>query len=146
MDNFYLDTAGVDELFVSNKDIKEVVEIYEKFYRTWTTIAERLFQNRQHHHYPSSKVTYSKVANTKGVLNKCLGRNFFEIFEKGKTDALSFYRSQNVFCRSKFFEPAKNLTAFSASSKTFVLAQKPILLNANHLLVWHKMFVTSTIL
>ena len=54
--NFYLDTVGVDELFVSHKDIKEVVEIYEKFYRTWTTIAERLFQNRQHHHYPSSKI------------------------------------------------------------------------------------------
>ena len=53
---FFLDTVGVDELFVSNKDIKEVVEIYEKFYRTWTTIAERLFQNRQHHHYPSSKI------------------------------------------------------------------------------------------
>ena len=64
MDNFYLDTAGVDELFVSNKDIKEVVEIYEKFYRTWTTIAERLFQNRQHHHYPSSKIAYCKVPNT----------------------------------------------------------------------------------
>ena len=37
------------------------------------------------------------------------------------------------------------LTAFSASSKTFVLAQKPILLNAKHLFVWHKMFVTTTI-
>ena len=40
---------------------------------------------------------------------------------------------------------SKNLTAFSVSSKTFVLAQKPILLNANHLFVWHKMFVTATI-
>jgi hypothetical protein len=40
---------------------------------------------------------------------------------------------------------SKNLIAFSASSKTFVPAQKPILLNANHLLVWHKMFVTGTI-
>jgi len=37
------------------------------------------------------------------------------------------------------------LTAFSASSKTFVPGQKPILLNANHLFVWHKMFVTATI-
>ena len=45
----------------------------------------------------------------------------------------------------KCFGPAKNLTAFSASSKPFVLAQKPILLNANHLFVWHKMFVTATI-
>ena len=58
--------------------------------------------------------------------------------------ALSFYRSQNVLCQSKFFEPA-HLTAFSASSKTFVPSQKPILLNANHLFVWHKIFVTATI-
>ena len=29
--------------------------------------------------------------------------------------------------------------------KNFVTAQKPILLNANHLFVWHKMFVTGTI-
>ena len=34
----------------------------------------------------------------------------------------------------------KNLTAFSASLETFVLAQKLILMNANHLFVWHKMF------
>jgi hypothetical protein len=39
--------------------------------------------------------------------------------------------------------PGSGITAFSASSKTFVTAQKPILLNANHLLVWHKMFVTG---
>ena len=55
------------------------------------------------------------------------------------TYALSFYRSQNVLCQSK------NLIAFSASSKTFVPAQKPILLKANHLYIWHKMFVTATI-
>ena len=114
------------------------------------------------------------------------------------TNALSFYRSQNVLGWSKFFVPdqkyiyilwqsqtfcarqkddlhsvklvfeetlmpcpftgpkmfcagpnflsqPKNLTAFSASSKTFVPAQKTILLNANHLFVWHKMSVTSTI-
>ena len=61
------------------------------------------------------------------------------------TIALAFYRSQNVLSRSKCFELAQNLTAFSASSKTFVPAQKPILLNANHLLVWQKMFVTGTI-
>ena len=40
-----------------------------------------------------------------------------------------------------FLSQPKNLTAFSASSKTFVLAQKQILLNANHLFVWHKIFV-----
>jgi hypothetical protein len=52
---------------------------------------------------------------------------------------LSFYRSQN------FLSQPKNLIAFSASSKTFVLTQKTILLNANHLFVPHKMFVTATI-
>ena len=44
-----------------------------------------------------------------------------------------------MFCAGpNFLSQPKNLTAFSASSKTFVLAQKPILLNANHLFVWHK--------
>ena len=41
------------------------------------------------------------------------------------------------FAGQNFFSQPKNLTAFSASSKTFVPAQKPI--------VWHKMFVTATI-
>ena len=50
-----------------------------------------------------------------------------------------FCAGPNILCQPK------NLTAFSASSKTFVLAQKPILLNANHLFVWHKMFVTARI-
>ena len=51
----------------------------------------------------------------------------------------------------KKFGPAQNILqpvkgqGISASSKTFVLAHKPILLNANHLFVWHKMFVTGTI-
>ena len=44
-----------------------------------------------------------------------------------------------------FLSQTKNLTAFSATSKTFVPAQKPILLNANHLFIWHKMFVIATI-
>ena len=50
----------------------------------------------------------------------------------------------------KKFGPAQNILGpvkgqgISASSKTFVLTQKPILLNANHLFVWHKMFVTCT--
>ena len=39
----------------------------------------------------------------------------------------------------------QNLIAFGASSKTFVPAQKQILLNANHLLVRQKMFVTGTV-
>ena len=47
------------------------------------------------------------------------------------------------FCASpNFVIQPENLTAFSTSSKTFVLAQRPISLNANHLFVWHKMFVT----
>ena len=54
----------------------------------------------------------------------------------------TLYRSQNVLCQSKYFEPASK---FSAPSKPFVLAQKPILQNANHLFVWHKKFATTTI-
>ena len=50
-----------------------------------------------------------------------------------------FCAGPNILCQPK------NLSAFSASSRTFVLAQKPILLNANHLFVWHKSFVTVTI-
>ena len=38
----------------------------------------------------------------------------------------------------------RDLLTFSASSKLFMLALKPILLNANPLFVWHKMFVTAT--
>jgi hypothetical protein len=48
-----------------------------------------------------------------------------------------------MFCAGpNFLSQPKNLTAFSASSKTFVPAQKAILLNANTLFVRHKMFVT----
>ena len=51
-----------------------------------------------------------------------------------------------ISCASpNFLSKPKNLTAFSASSKTFVPARKPILLHANHLFVWHKMFVTAKI-
>ena len=51
-----------------------------------------------------------------------------------------------MFCAGpNLLSQPKNLTAFSASSKTFVPAQKPILLNVNHLFVWHKMFVTGTL-
>ena len=50
-----------------------------------------------------------------------------------------------MFCvNPNFLSQPKNLTAFSVSTKTFVPAQKTILLNANHLFVWHKMFVTGT--
>ena len=61
----------------------------------------------------------------------------------------TFGPAQNILRPVKgqgnFLNQPKNLTAFNASSKTFVPAQKPILLNANHLFVWHKMFVTATI-
>jgi hypothetical protein len=51
-----------------------------------------------------------------------------------------------MFCAApNFLSQSKNLTAFSAFSKTFVLPQKPILLNAKHHFVWQKMFVTGTI-
>ena len=56
------------------------------------------------------------------------------------------FTGRKMFCAGpNFMSQLKNLTAFSAFSKTFVPAQKPILLNANHLFVWHKMFVTATI-
>ena len=55
------------------------------------------------------------------------------------------FTDPKMFCAGpNFLSQLKNLTAFSASSKTFVPAQKPILLNANHLFVWHKMLVTCT--
>jgi hypothetical protein len=50
-----------------------------------------------------------------------------------------------MFCASpNFLSQSKNLIAFSASSKTFVMAQKPTLQNENHLLAWHKMLGTGT--
>ena len=56
------------------------------------------------------------------------------------------FTGSKMFCAGPniLYQP-KNLTAFIAFSKTFVLAQKPILLNAYHLFVRHKMFVTATI-
>ena len=52
------------------------------------------------------------------------------------------FTGPKMFCAVPIFlSQYQNFTAFSASSKTFVTAQKPILLNANHLFVWHKMNV-----
>ena len=49
------------------------------------------------------------------------------------------FTGHKIFCAGpNILSQPKNLTAFSASLKTFVLAQKPILLNANHLFVWPK--------
>ena len=50
----------------------------------------------------------------------------------------------NIWTGTKNLKLVKG-QGISASSKTFVPAQKPILLNANHLFVWHKIFVTATI-
>ena len=56
------------------------------------------------------------------------------------------FTGPKMFCTGpNFLSVPKNLTAFSASLKTFEPAHKPILLNANHLFVWHKMFVTAKI-
>ena len=56
------------------------------------------------------------------------------------------FKGPKMFCAGpNILSQPKNLTAFNASSKTFVRAQKPILLNANHLFIWRKMFVTATI-
>ena len=52
-----------------------------------------------------------------------------------------FGQAQNILGPVK----GQGIRAFIASSKTFVQAQKTILLNANHLFVWHKMSVTATI-
>ena len=51
------------------------------------------------------------------------------------------FTGPKMFCAGPIFlSPPKNLTAFSATSKTFEPAQKTILLNANHLSVWQKKF------
>ena len=56
------------------------------------------------------------------------------------------FTGSRMFCAGQnCLNQPKHLTTFSASSKTFVSAQKPVILNANHLFVWHKMFVTGTI-
>jgi hypothetical protein len=86
------------------------------------------------------------------ILNSTTIKNIDKIEQKSLKYFLSYFgipiyfTGPKMFCAGpKFLSQPKNLTAFSASSKTFVPAQKPILLNANHLFVWHKMFVTSTI-
>jgi hypothetical protein len=44
------------------------------------------------------------------------------------------FTGPKMFCAGPYFlSQPKNLTAFSASSKPFELAQKTILLNGNHL-------------
>ena len=78
---------------------------------------------------------------------KCLPQNDALCRYNGKLKLMPCpFTGPKMFCADpNFFSQPKNLTAFSASSKTFVPAQKPILQKANHLFVWHKMFVTNTI-
>ena len=73
--------------------------------------------------------------------------NFGKCKKKSKKtlEKPTFFNLPGLIFFSFVLSQPKNLTAFSASSKTFVPAQKTILLNANHLFVWHKMFVTGTI-
>ena len=55
------------------------------------------------------------------------------------------FTGPKMFCVDpNFFSQPNKLTAFSASSKTFVPAQNQILLNGNHIFAWHKMSVTAT--
>ena len=52
------------------------------------------------------------------------------------------FTGRKMFCAGpNVLSQPKNLTAFSASSKTFVPAQKTNLMNRNHHLVWHKMYI-----
>ena len=51
------------------------------------------------------------------------------------------FTGPKMFCAGpNVLSQSKNLIAFSASSKTCVLAQKQHSLNANHHFVWHKTF------
>ena len=51
------------------------------------------------------------------------------------------FTDPKMFCAGpNFLSHSKNLTPFSASSITFVPAQKPILMNSSYLFVWHKKF------
>ena len=78
---------------------------------------------------------------------------FFVLLKKSKLsihslplklyNVLSFYRSQNVLCQSKFFESAQKFDLIKCLFKNFCASIKklknPMLLNANHLLVCHNM-------
>jgi len=56
------------------------------------------------------------------------------------------FTGPKMFCAGpNYLSKSQNLTVFSASSKTFVTSKKPILLNASHLFVRQKMFLTCTI-
>ena len=58
----------------------------------------------------------------------CAGPNFLSQPKKltafSASYALSFYRSQNVLCLSKFFEPAQKFICILCQSQTFCARQK----------------------
>ena len=70
----------------------------------------------------------------------CTPSTFIPASSAQRDELPGLFTGPKWFCaRPNVLSQPKNLTAFSALSKTFVLAQKPSLLN-----VWHKMFVTAT--
>ena len=87
-------------------------------------------------------LTHKKIAK---IAQNCGSDGQFEMKSLTSLVPCPFTGPKMICACPNFLSQPKNLTALSASSKTFVLAQKEILLNANHLLVWHKMFVTGTI-
>ena len=72
---------------------------------------------------------------------------YFELALTDKNTQVRFlpcpFTGPKMFCAGLNFLSQPKNEWFSPSSKTFVPAQKPTLLNANHLFVWHKMFVTG---
>ena len=106
-----------------------------------------------------SYVVVFEIAKSK-LIHKYIG--FYLFFRKQAWVACLFvgfrvwalmpcpFTGQKMFYTSpNFLSQPKNLTAFSASSKPFVPAQKPILLNANHFcLSWnvygcHNMYLNT---
>ena len=80
------------------------------------------------------------------TVKQCIQSQVSKTFFK----SLSFYRSQNILCRSKFLEPAKKFDCICAGTKTnfteckiFFLSGKKCLWlphYVNTFLVWHKKF------
>merc|ERR1712051_470882 len=69
-------------------------------------------------------------------------------FFKHQSNALSFYRSQNVLCRSKFFEPAQKFNCiwclfknFCAGTKTNFTECKSSFCLAQNVCDWHNMHI-----
>ena len=75
--------------------------------------------------------------------NQHIQRKFFnfENWTNGQPHALSFYRSQNVLCRSKFFEPAQKFDCknFCAGTKTNFTECKSYFCLAQNVCDWHNM-------